>query len=70
MKPIYSVHATDHEPSVHAPQTKEGLLTLLATSSASWSGVSRTYAFFFPSGLHPPIRNCTLVAGEGRMLTG
>ena len=28
--------------------------TLLATSSASWSAVNRTYAFFFPSGLRAP----------------
>ena len=46
-----------NETNLHKTQRSGGnrhvtsCLTLLATSRASWSAVSRTYAFFFPSGL-------------------
>ena len=46
MKPIYRriVSTSNMTPS-------RNQLTLFATSSASWSAVNLTYAFFLPSGL-------------------
>jgi len=60
MKPIYvSV-------SLEKVRKEENKGTLLATSKASWSGVKRTYAFFFPSGLKAKIMSKKIMAVVNR----